>query len=160
MGGLPTFAIFIYACFILGIVPLSILTLYYCIFHSNYLWSFALIYIGWYFYDLDVCNTGGRRLEWFRNAPLWKYSANFFPVTLVKTAELDPNKGNYLLGSHPHGIICAGATLSFGTDGAGWSEKFKNLIPNFLMLNIFHRAPGLKELYSSLGMSVVTHRNI
>ena len=57
---LQTFAVLICACLFLGAIPLSILTLYYCLFHSNYLWaSFALIYIGWYFYDMDACNTGG-----------------------------------------------------------------------------------------------------
>ena len=56
---------------------------------------------------------------------------------MVKTAELDPDKGNYLLGNHPHGIICAGATASFCTDGAGWSKIFPNLIPSLLTLKVF-----------------------
>ena len=94
------------------------------------------------------------RIEWCRKSPLWKYFANYFPVKLVKTAELDPNKGNYLLGSHPHGIISVGATASFGTDGAGWSKIFKNLIPNLLTLHIFQLAPGWKEINSSLGNSI------
>ena len=95
------------------------------------------------------------RIEWFRKAPLWKYYANYFPVKLVKTAELDPNKGNYLLGSHPHGIICVGATACFGSDGAGWSKNFKDLIPNFLTLRTFHLPPGFKEIGSSLGDIII-----
>ena len=70
---------------------------------------------------------------------------------MVKTAELDPDKGNYLLGNHPHGIICAGATASFFTDGAGWSKIFPNLIPS---LKVFHLVPGLREIGSSLGDSI------
>ena len=97
------------------------------------------------------------RIEWFRKAPLWKYYANYFPVKLVKTAELDPNKGNYLLGSHPHGIICAGATASFCTEGAGWSKIFPNLIPSLLTLKVFHLVPGLREIGASLGDSMIAN---
>ena len=58
---LQTFAVFISVCLFLWTIPLSILTLYYCLNYSNYLCPLALIYIGWYFYDLDVYNKGGRR---------------------------------------------------------------------------------------------------
>ena len=91
------------------------------------------------------------RIEWCRKSPLWKYYANYFPVKLVKTAELDPNKGNYLLGSHPHGIISVGAVASIGTDGAGWSKIFPNLIPYLLTLRLFHILPGWKEINNTLG---------
>ena len=95
------------------------------------------------------------RKDWSRNHSMWKHFANFFPVKLVKTAELDPNKGNYLLGSHPHGILCVGAFASVGTDGAGWSKIFPNLIPSMVSLRIFHLAPGWKEINSSLGSSMI-----
>ena len=91
------------------------------------------------------------RKEWFRNASLWKHFANYFPVKLVKTAELDPDKGNYLLGSHPHGIVCLGATAAFCTDGAGWSNNFPNLIPSLLTLKIFQLLPLMREVGRSLG---------
>ena len=85
---------------------------------------------------------------------MWKHFANFFPIKLVKTAELDPDKGNYLLGSHPHGIVCLGATAAFCTDGAGWSKNFPNLIPSLLTLKAFHLVPWMREIYSSLGDTI------
>ena len=100
------------------------------------------------------------RKDWSRNHSLWKHFANFFPVKLVKTAELDPDKGNYLLGSHPHGIICAGATASFCTEGAGWSKIFPNLIPSLLTLKVFHLVPGLREIGASLGNSMIDNSTI
>ena len=100
------------------------------------------------------------RKEWFRNATLWKYCANYFPVKLVKTAELDPNKGNYLLGSHPHGMIGLGAFMTFGTNGAGWPKIFPNLIPSLVTLRAFHLGPGFREIGRSLGVSAATSRNI
>jgi hypothetical protein len=45
---------------------------------------------------------GGRASESFRNAYIWKLFTGYFPVNLIKTADLDPTK-NYLLGIHPHG---------------------------------------------------------
>ena len=58
---LQTLAVVIWCCIFFWTVPMTILILYNLLFHSNYLWPFALIYIAWYFYDLDVCNKGGRR---------------------------------------------------------------------------------------------------
>ena len=37
-------------------------------------------------------------------------------MKLIKTSDLDRN-GNYLLGSHPHGVLSAGAFACFGTEG-------------------------------------------
>ena len=39
-----------------------------------------------------------------RNWWLYKHSADYYPITMVKTANLDPDK-TYLLGYHPHGIL-------------------------------------------------------
>ena len=88
-----------------------------------------------------------------RHCSFWKHLADYFPVKIIKTAELDSENGNYLLGSHPHGILCSGAFISFATDGAGWSKNFPNLVPNFLMLPAFFQAPGLREIMSLLGKS-------
>ena len=37
-------------------------------------------------------------------------NAAYYPVELVKTAELDPKK-NHLISCHPHGILCFGAVV-------------------------------------------------
>ena len=58
---LQTLAVLTWSSIFLLTVPISILILYNLLFNSNYLWSFALIYIAWYFYDINVCNEGGRR---------------------------------------------------------------------------------------------------
>lgn len=46
----------------------------------------------------------------------WRYFCDFFPITLIKTAELDPNK-KYVMGYHPHGIISVGALGAIATNG-------------------------------------------
>ena len=92
------------------------------------------------------------RSEWLRNAAIWKHYADFFPVKLVKTAELDPNKGNYLLGNHPHGILCSGAFASFATEGAGFAGIFPGLVPSLLTLQVFHQIPGFREILMQSGL--------
>ena len=53
------------------------------------------MYITFVLYDLQTCNRGGRRgflVNWLRNSMLGKLYANYFPIKLVKTTELDPEK--------------------------------------------------------------------
>ena len=57
---------------------------------------------------------------------IWKHFANYFPISLAKTAELDPNK-SYLLGSHPHGLLCAGAFCAFATDALDFTKVFPGM---------------------------------
>ncbi|EPB68262.1 diacylglycerol acyltransferase [Ancylostoma ceylanicum] len=52
--------------------------------------------------------------------------ANYFPVKLHKTEELNPNE-NYLIGSHPHGIISMAAFVNFATNGTGILEMFPHI---------------------------------
>ena len=91
------------------------------------------------------------RIEWVRHCSFWKHLSNYFPVRIIKTAELDSEKGNYLLGSHPHGILCSGAFISLATEGAGWAKKFPNLVPNLLMLPAYFQVPGMREFMLLLG---------
>ena len=82
------------------------------------------------------------RSQWIREARIAKYFANYFPVKLIKTADIDGTKGNYLLGSHPHGLLCSGAVAAFASEGAGFSQKFPELTPTLLTLEVFHQIPG------------------
>ena len=76
------------------------------------------------------------RSNWMRGAQIWKHYANYFPVKLIKTAELDPEAGNYLLGNHPHGLLCSGAFACFATEGADFSKIFPGLLPSLLTLEV------------------------
>lgn len=93
----------------------------------------ALLYFAWFIYDRNKCNEGGRRWEYMRRWRLWKYFADYFPVKMIKTAEFDPNK-NYILGYHPHGIMCYGAFSCFGTEGTNFSEVYPGITPRILTL--------------------------
>ena len=73
--------------------------------------------------------------------PLNKYFRDYFPLELVKTADLDPN-GKYLLCSHPHGAMPAGINIATMTDVCGWNEKFpgslfKKMLIKLRYLNVY-----------------------
>ena len=68
--------------------------------------------------------------------PLNKYFRDYFPLELVKTANLDPN-GKYLLCSHPHGAMPAGINVATATNVCGWDEKFPGKTKACLKTSIF-----------------------
>merc|ERR1712029_905587 len=86
-------------------------------------------------------------------------SRDYFPVKLVKTAELDPSK-NYVLGSHPHGIFCFGSFLVFGTNAVNWDGLFPGLKRRLVALNLMTLLPGLREFALSCGCIAASSKSI
>ena len=94
----------------------------------------ALIYLTWaYIIDYGTPSHGGRRSNFVRCLGIWKYFRDYFPITLVKTSELDPGK-NYIFGYHPHGVLCAGAFCNFATEATAFSRIFPGITPHLLPL--------------------------
>merc|ERR1711890_198926 len=94
-----------------------------------------------------------------RRWSLWRHFADFFPITIVKTAELDPSC-NYLMCSHPHGVLCTGAVAVFATEGAGFKETFPGIEPHLLTLEAQFKLPLHRELILSLGACAASKRGI
>ena len=161
---LQTFAVLYWISSILfqGLL-VTILSLY--LFLYTRYWWLPTLYATWFVYDLDTCNRGGRSgwvLGWVRGWRIWRHYRNFFPVTLVKTAELDSGR-NYLLGSHPHGILCSGAFCCFATDGLGparFSAQFPGLTARLLTLEGQFWIPGNRELVLGSGCCAATRRGM
>ena len=63
----------------------------------------ALLYAIFIVID-NAPNNGGRPYPWVKKLNFWKWMRDFFPVRLVKTAELEKGK-NYIFGYHPHGEV-------------------------------------------------------
>ena len=90
---LQTMAVWFWISSYLTMGLLSIILMYYLM-YSSY-WWLTPMYLTWMVYDLQSCNTGGRRgalVDWVRGSYYWKLYANFFPMKLIKTHELDPTK--------------------------------------------------------------------
>ena len=112
--------------FVFGAVTL------YQLFRYTPLWPFVILYLSWVFLiDWKTPERGGRDLlrNFARRLAIFKYIKDYYPMTLVKTSELDPQT-NYIFGYHPHGLFTEGASIGIGTDACGFGEKFPGIIPH------------------------------
>ncbi|KAK3927680.1 2-acylglycerol O-acyltransferase 1 [Frankliniella fusca] len=121
------------------------------------------LYLAWMYFDRNTCDRGGRRngrgLDLMRGCRLWHFFRDYFPITLVKTAELPPDT-NYLLCSYPHGIIGTGVLCSFGTDALKVKELFPGTTPNLVTLRQNFKLPVMRELMLSQGMISAADKSI
>ncbi|KAI8994312.1 diacylglycerol O-acyltransferase 1 [Gaertneriomyces sp. JEL0708] len=137
-------------------IPILISVFLYLLFTPKYTpWILAYIV----FIALDPTpETGGRRIMLVRKMKLWKWMKDYFPISLVKTADLDPTK-NYLFGYHPHGIIGLGAWTNFGTEASNFSHQFPGINVRLLTLQTNFHMPFWREVLLSLGICSVSRRS-
>ncbi|XP_045872019.1 2-acylglycerol O-acyltransferase 2 isoform X1 [Meles meles] len=114
-------------------------------------WLVSVLYATWWYLDWDKPLQGGRPIQALRRCFLWKYMRDYFPVSLVKTAELDPSR-NYLAGFHPHGVLAAGAFVNLCTDSTGFPSLFPGIRPRLMMLTLWFRAPFFRDYIMSGGL--------
>ncbi|NXR93201.1 MOG2A acyltransferase, partial [Hypocryptadius cinnamomeus] len=114
-------------------------------------WLVSALYAAWWLIDWEKPRKGGRRIPVFRNCIVWRYMRDYFPVTLVKTAELDPRQ-NYLVGFHPHGVLATGAFVNFCTEASGFSILFPGITPHLMMLSLWFRFPFFRDYVMSGGL--------
>lgn len=117
------------------------------------LWIIPATYTVWWFYDRNSCNHGGRRSSRVRNWAIWSWFREYFPIKLLKNnpnSKFDP-KQNYIFGVHPHGILCFGSFLNFGTEATGFSKLFPGLKPYLLTLEGQFKMPLHRELFLLTG---------
>ncbi|XP_066106018.1 2-acylglycerol O-acyltransferase 2 [Saccopteryx bilineata] len=114
-------------------------------------WLFSVLYATWWYLDRNKPWQGGRRSQTIRRLVIWKHMKDYFPVSLVKTAELDPSR-NYLAGIHPHGVLATGSFINLCTESTGFSELFPGIRPHLMMLNLWFRAPVFRDYIMSGGL--------
>ncbi|KAG8201274.1 hypothetical protein JTE90_016760 [Oedothorax gibbosus] len=155
---LQTLAVFYYGTSFLCL-GFTMVTLSLYLFLYTQFFFLPLLYFAWFFHDRNKCNEGGRRWEFLRRWRLWEYFADYFPVKMIKTAELDPNK-NYIFGYHPHGILCYGAFCCFGTEGTHFSQVFPQITPRILTLEGQFWFPLHREHVMAAGACAATRESI
>ncbi|XP_069496159.1 2-acylglycerol O-acyltransferase 2 [Ambystoma mexicanum] len=114
-------------------------------------WLVSLLYGIWWFLDRETPSAGGRRRHFVRNCVVWRYMRNYFPVSLIKTADLDP-RHNYILGFHPHGVLVAGAFLNFCTEATNFQALYPGMTPYMLMLPLWFRVPFFRDYIMAGGL--------
>ena len=124
-------ALLYFVGFLGGTHVLGILSLYQIFFYTP-LWPVVLLYLSWtYLVEWKTPERGGRDLlmNFVRRLSFFKYMRDYYPITLVKTCDLDPQK-NYIFGYHPHGAFTEGASIGLNTEACGFSDKFPGIIPH------------------------------
>lgn len=147
-----------------------------CLFFSKSIVKVSLIvcYLTYVFLIDKSPKNGSRRAfmrDSIRTRKWWSYACDFFPITLVKTADLDPDK-SYIMGYHPHGIISVGAMMSFATESVktvslvstendthqdgkrnerGFSSLFPGIERRLITLPQNFTTPFLREYLLSMG---------
>lgn len=160
------------ACFaVLGLASAGILFMF-LIFPPTII--FVIAYLYW---SLRVDDSAfvPRRPRWLSKLRWWQRFADYFPVTLVKTAELDPDD-RYVFGYHPHGVISVGALSCFATEGPrvldlscptrdpvvtperGFSNLFPGIEPRLVTLAVNFQVPLLREYLLSFGLMCADRR--
>uniref|UniRef100_A0A1I7Z8M9 Acyltransferase n=1 Tax=Steinernema glaseri TaxID=37863 RepID=A0A1I7Z8M9_9BILA len=146
---LETLSVIFFVFMFFGMIFVSVIIPMYLVFFTSYWWIVCL-YAVWYYYDRDTPSKGSRPYHWFRNLSVWKRGAQYFPVKLEKTAELSPEH-NYIVGSHPHGIMSLGIILSWATEGTGFREIFPGIHRRCATLDINLLLPLRRELSMWMG---------
>ncbi|CAN9501743.1 unnamed protein product [Ophioblennius macclurei] len=123
------------------------------------LWPLPTLYFVWLVVDWHTPERGGRIINLVRNWKAWDHFRDFFPVKLVKTAEMNPNK-NYILGCHPHGIMSVGAFSCFCTKNCGFEELFPGLRSHLAILAGLFRIPVMREYIMGAGLFPVSKASL
>jgi len=99
----------------------------------------------------------------FRTWFVWDLVRDYFPITLNKTADLDPKK-NYIFVFHPHGVLSLSAIANFCTEATGFPKLFPGIDLRVLTLKLNFYTPFARELVLAAGLcdvsAVSCHNNL
>ncbi|XP_055844054.1 2-acylglycerol O-acyltransferase 2-like [Episyrphus balteatus] len=161
---LQTLTVGIYMCslFILGLYSYFVCGLIFFL-GSNFVKVLVIAYFVWIFLDREraqnclrgpghiICISNYFSVRWMRDNFFWKLFREYFPVELVKTAELPPNK-NYLLACFPHGVIGFGPFTNMCSDISKWNDLFPKVRVHLATLAVHFNSPIWREIIQSWGM--------
>ena len=119
--------------------------------------TMCFIYVCWIYIDRHTDSHGGRWSDRLRRLPICTQFVNYFPLKLIKSEDLDPNR-NYIFGYHPHGAFSFGALGNFATDATHFSKLFPNIRPHLMLLRLQFLFPFTRELFLNLGKSIFYHQ--
>ena len=110
-------------------------------------------------FNSDVPVKGGKRVDSWRRFALFRHFANYFPIKLHKTTELDPSNC-YIFAHFPHGCVSFSNVINFGTEATGVSATFPGLTFSPLTLEINFYVPIIREFIERMGFGSVSAPSI
>uniref|UniRef100_A0A5F9DRI2 Acyltransferase n=1 Tax=Oryctolagus cuniculus TaxID=9986 RepID=A0A5F9DRI2_RABIT len=154
---LEVVGVFHYVFAFLFLVPFAMVLLLFLLFTR--LWPLSVLYLMWIYLDRDTPSQEGRQIMWTKRWRIWKHQRDYFPIKLVKTAELPPSQ-NYVLGSHPHGIMSTGAFCNFTTECNAFSQRFPGLQPWLATLAGLFYLPVFRDYIMAVGLRPVSRHSL
>lgn len=145
--------------------------LYYCLSFGYFTWiwvatillcaRFPILFLPVTVYTIFILSERGTRpmrtASWptpFKKWSLWYLVRDYFPVRIVKTADLP--SGPYIFATFPHGMLCFGGFLTFNSDALGFEKLFPGIDVRTLTLTLNFKAPFLREYLLLLGVCDVS----
>ncbi|CAF3392823.1 unnamed protein product [Rotaria sp. Silwood1] len=144
--------------FLFILIPIILLCVFKQFWYLFIILGICLIYGCWLLFDYRTDSKGGRWSNRFRRLCIWKQFANYFPLKLIKSEDLDPNR-NYIFGYHPHGAFSLSAFGNFATDATQFSILFPNIRPHLMLLRLQFLFPCTRDLFLNLGACCVSRRS-
>ncbi|EDW74039.1 uncharacterized protein Dwil_GK21715 [Drosophila willistoni] len=153
-------AFFTWSFFLLPIVSVIIVALLF-IYGSLFLRALIVLYLIYSYFDHKRTYSAMDGNGWMinRTNSIYRNYRNYFPVELVKTADLPANR-NYILASFPHGILGTGICINMGLDITKWLELFPKIRPKVGTLDQHFQTPILRELLRWWGLVSVSKESL
>uniref|UniRef100_A0A1A9WJZ7 Acyltransferase n=1 Tax=Glossina brevipalpis TaxID=37001 RepID=A0A1A9WJZ7_9MUSC len=151
---LQTLATSLYVYIVLFLPFMStFLTLFFLFYLSFMGRAVLLLYLAFIYYDhtIHFSNIYGNGWLPLRNNFLTKHMRDYFPIELIKTTELKPNR-NYILACFPHGVIGTGVTNNMGNSIGKWLKLFPGVRPKIATLDMHFYVPFLREILRFWGL--------
>lgn len=121
-------------------------------------WPILIPYLIWIFFIDNAPENGGRRFSWVRKLPVFRYFAEYFPISMIKTTNLPPDRP-YIFGYHPHGILGVAAVANLATDATEFPSSFPGITPHLLTLATNFTIPLFRDCLMAMGICSVSKRS-
>jgi hypothetical protein len=136
--------------FLFVIIPIILLCVFKQFWYLFIVLGICFLYGCWLVIDRHTDSKGGRWSNRLRRLYIWRQFAHYFPLKLIKTEDLDPDR-NYIFGYHPHGAFALSAFGNFSTDATHFSTMFPNIHPHLMLLRLQFLFPFTRDLFLNLG---------
>ncbi|EDO45907.1 predicted protein [Nematostella vectensis] len=139
---------------------MSVLT---CVFIYEYFaypgFIFA-IYAAWLLWDWKTPSEGGRSpcFCFLRHSSLFDFIRGYYPISLVKTSELQHDR-KYIFVYFPHGMIPEAAMVALGSNAAGMSRLFLGINTRIAVHSLIFMAPVFREIALAAGFISVARES-
>ncbi|XP_018783110.1 PREDICTED: 2-acylglycerol O-acyltransferase 2-like [Bactrocera latifrons] len=159
---LQTLAAGLYVMIFMLMPGLSLLIITSLLYYGNLFWKLlTLAYLTFVYFDhtRNFSDIHGNGFMIFRSNCIWKHFRDYFPIELIKTADLSADH-NYILASFPHGIIGTGITCNMSRDIRQWLKLFPGIRPKIGTLDMHFYTPIFREALRYWGMVSVSKESL